>query len=55
MLSELTLASLSGGTCCCMAVPKKVPKIADPPPQPKAATATQGAVACRAIGMSGSA
>lgn len=38
-----------------MAVPSKVAKIADPAPQPKAATATQGAVACRAIGMSGSA
>jgi hypothetical protein len=38
-----------------MAVPSKVLKTADPAPQPKAATATQGAVAWNAIGMSGSA
>jgi hypothetical protein len=38
-----------------MVVPSKVAKIADPAPQPKAAAATQGAEACRAIGMSGSA
>jgi hypothetical protein len=38
-----------------MVVPSKVAKIADPAPQPKAAAATQGAAACRAIGMSGSA
>jgi hypothetical protein len=55
VVSELTRASRSGGTCCCMAVPEKVRKIADPTPQPKAATATQEAAACRAIGMSGSA
>jgi len=38
-----------------MVVPSKAAEIADPAPQPKAATATQGAAACRAIGMSGSA
>ncbi len=38
-----------------MVVPKKVLAVAEPMPQPKAATATQGAAACRAIGMSGSA
>jgi hypothetical protein len=36
-----------------MVVPSKALKIADPAPQQKAAEATQGAVACRAIGMSG--
>ena len=54
-MSELTRASMSGGTCCCMAVPQKVPKSAEPAPQENAATATQAAAACRAIGMSGSA
>jgi hypothetical protein len=38
-----------------MVVPSKVLKIADPAPQQKAATATQGAAACRDIGMSGNA
>jgi hypothetical protein len=38
-----------------MVVPKKTLEVAEPTPQPKAATATQGAAACRAIGMSGSA
>jgi len=55
MVSELTLASRPGGTCCCRAVPKKVLFSAAPAPQAKAAAATHGAVACRAIGMSGSA
>ena len=54
-MSELTRASFSGGICCCMAVPLKMLDAADPAPQQKAATATQGAAACRAIGMSGSA
>jgi hypothetical protein len=54
-VSELTLASMSGGTCCCSTVPKKVFDSAAPAPQPNAAAATHGAVACRAIGMSGSA
>ena len=38
-----------------MVVLVKAPAIADPAPQAKAATATQEAAACRAIGMSGSA
>jgi hypothetical protein len=38
-----------------MVVPSKAAKIADPAPQPKAATATQGAAAWRAIEMSGNA
>jgi len=54
-VSELTRASMSGGTCCCMAVPKKVAKVAEPAPQENAAAATHGADVCRAIGMSGSA
>jgi len=54
-VSELTRASMPGGTCCCMAVPKKVLDSDAPAPQAKAAAATHGAVACRAIGMSGSA
>ncbi len=44
-MSELTRASLSGGTCCCMAVPEKVPNTAEPAPQQKAAAATQWAAA----------
>ena len=55
MLSELTRASLSGGTCCCMAVPAKVPDTAAPAPQQNAAAATHPADACRAMGRSGSA
>ena len=54
-MSELTLASMPGGTRCCMVVLKKVLDSDDPAPQAKAAAATHGAVACRAIGMSGSA
>jgi hypothetical protein len=54
-VSELTLASMPGGTCCCSAVPKKVFDTDDPAPHAKAAMATHGAAACRAIGMSGSA
>jgi hypothetical protein len=38
-----------------MVVPSKVLKIADPAPQQNAAAATQGAAACRDMGMSGSA
>jgi hypothetical protein len=38
-----------------MAVPKKVEDKDAPAPQAKAARATHGADACRAIGMSGSA
>jgi hypothetical protein len=38
-----------------MVVASKALKIADPAPQQKAAAATQGTAACRAIGMSGSA
>jgi hypothetical protein len=38
-----------------MVVPSKALKTAEPAPQQKAAAATQGAAACRAIGMSGSA
>ncbi len=54
-MSELTLASICGGTCCCMTVPENVLETAAPAPQANAAAATQGAAACRAIGMSGSA
>jgi hypothetical protein len=38
-----------------MAVPVKVADTAEPAPQQNAAAATHTAVACRAIGMSGSA
>jgi hypothetical protein len=55
VVSELTLASIAGGICCCMTVLKKVLDRAAPAPQQKAAAATHGADACRAIGMSGSA
>jgi hypothetical protein len=55
MVSELTRASISGRTCCCMAVSKKVPNTAEPTPQPNAAAATHPAGACSAIGTSGSA
>jgi hypothetical protein len=55
MLSALTRAIISGGTCCCMAVPVKVPETAEPAPQQNAAAATHMAEACRAIGTSGSA
>jgi hypothetical protein len=55
VVSELTLASMLAGTCCCMAVPKKVLNSDDPAPHAKAAAATHGAAACSAIGMSGSA
>jgi hypothetical protein len=51
----LTRASRSGGICCCIAVPLKTLNVADPAPQQKAATATQGTAACSAIEMSGSA
>ena len=51
----MTRASMSGGTCCCTAVSKKMPKTAEPTPQQNAAAATQPAGACKAIGMSGSA
>jgi hypothetical protein len=54
-VKELSLASMAGGTCCCMVVLKKVEDTDAPAPQPNAATATHGADACRAIGMSGSA
>ena len=54
-MSELTRASRSGGICCCMVVLLKALEVADPAPQAKAPSATQGATACRAIGMSGSA
>jgi len=54
-VSELTRASFSAGTCCCVAVLLNVLETADPAPQANAARATQGAAACRAIGMSGSA
>ena len=55
MPSALTRASSSGGTCCCIAVPVKVPDTAEPAPQQNAAAATHTAEACRAIGTSGSA
>jgi hypothetical protein len=55
VIHELTLASLSGGTCCWMAVAKYAFAGADPAPRTNAASATQGAVACSASGMSGSA
>ena len=54
-MSELIRASISGGTCCCRVVPKKVLDSEAPAPQANAAAPTQSAVACRAIGMSGSA
>jgi hypothetical protein len=54
-VSELTLASMAGGTCCCTVVAKKVLDSDAPAPQAKAARATHGADACKAIGMSGSA
>jgi hypothetical protein len=54
-VSELTRASRSGGICCCKVVLLKALEVADPAPQAKAPNATQGAAACRAIGMSGSA
>jgi hypothetical protein len=55
MVSELTRASMAGGTCWCMAVSKKVPNTAEPTPQPNAAAATHPAGARSAIGISGSA
>jgi len=53
-VSELTRASLSGAICCCSVVVKKVADSAEPTPHANAAAATQGALACSAIGTSGS-
>jgi hypothetical protein len=54
-VSELTRASLAGGTCCWVTVPENTLEVAAPAPQQNAATATQRAAACKAIGKSGSA